>query len=184
MESLGQLAATLSISERTLRRAAAEGLVRGRRPSPRRFRVSVHEELYLRDHWELLSVLRSALRTEPNVRLAVLFGSTATGTEHDSSDVDLLVDLDDPAVDRLADLAGRLTKRVGRDVQLVRLRDARRAPVLMLAILSDGRVLVDRDRRWAAQLAQLPKWRRRARVVERPLEDALEDLDLDMPVPA
>jgi predicted nucleotidyltransferase len=184
VESLSSLATALAIPERTLRRAAADGLLRGERPSPRRFRVSAREELYLRDHWGLLQSLRAALRTEPNVRLAVLFGSTATGREHRGSDVDVLVDLDDPAVGRLADIAGRLTGRVGREVQLVRLSDAQQTPVLMLATLRDGRVLIDRDERWALERAQLSKWQRRARAAERPLEEALEDLDAIGRVPA
>jgi predicted nucleotidyltransferase len=184
METLSDLATALAIPERTLRRAAADGLLHGQRPSPRRFRVSAQEELYLRGHWESLRSLRAALRTEPNVRLAVLFGSTATGTEHAGSDVDVLVDLDDPAVGRLADIAGRLTGRVGREVQLVRLPDAQRTPVLMLAILREGRVLIDRDGRWARARAQLPKWQLRVREVEGPLEEALEDLGLEGRAPA
>lgn len=184
MESLRDLATALAIPERTLRRAAAEGLLRGERPSARRFRVSAREELYLREHWGLLRSLRAALRTEPNVRLAVLFGSTATGAEHAGSDIDVLVDLNDPAVGRLADIAGRLTRRAGREVQLVRLSDAQRAPVLMLAILRDGRVLIDREGRWAGERAQLPRWQRRARAVEQPLEEALEDLGTELQAPA
>ena len=96
----------------------------------------------------------------------------------------MLVDLDDPAVGRLADIAGRLTSRVGREVQLVRLSDAQHRPVLMFAILRDGRVLIDRDERWALECAQLSKWQRRAHAAERPLEDALEDLGADGRVPA
>jgi hypothetical protein len=96
----------------------------------------------------------------------------------------VLVDLDDPAVGRLADIAGRLTRRVGREVQLVRLSDARHTPVLMLAVLRDGRVLIDRDEGWALERAQLSKWQRRARASERPLEEALEDLGAGGRVPA
>jgi hypothetical protein len=80
------------------------------------------------------------------------------------------------AIGRLADIAGRLTSRVGREVQLVRLSDAQHTPVLMLGILREGRVLADRDERWALERAQLSRWQRRARAAERPLEDALEDL--------
>ncbi len=178
-DSLRSLAAELAIPERTLRRAAAEGLLRGRRVSPRRFHTPLREEMYLRSHWELLRGLRSALRTEPNVKLAVLFGSTAAGTEREGSDVDVLVALEDPGVGRLADLAGRLTSRLGREVQLVRLRDAERSPALMAAILEEGRMLVDREARWAALGAQTPKWLRLARRVERPLPEAMEDLDAE-----
>jgi predicted nucleotidyltransferase len=42
----------------------------------------------------------------------VLFGSTSTGTDHAGSDVDVLVELDDPSVSRLAELAGRLSRRL------------------------------------------------------------------------
>ena len=77
--SLRSLARYIDVPERTLRRVAAEGLIHGRRTSARRFETSLREEAYLRRHWPLLSELRDALRTEPNVRLAVLFGSQATG---------------------------------------------------------------------------------------------------------
>ena len=86
-----------------------------------------------------MSGLRAALRTEPNVRLAVLFGSTATGEDEGSSDVDLLVVLRDPDVGRMAELAGRLSPAAGRDVQLVRLSEAEDSPALMLECWStDG----------------------------------------------
>ena len=42
---------------------------------------------------ELVADLRRALRTEPNVRLAVLYGSLARGDEDAGSDLDLLVSL-------------------------------------------------------------------------------------------
>ena len=104
MDSLRSLATELSIPERTLRRAAAEGLIHGQRVSPRRFRTTLREEMYLHNHWELLQKLRAALRTEPNVTLAILFGSTAVGADHEDSDLDILVALKDPAVRRMADL--------------------------------------------------------------------------------
>jgi predicted nucleotidyltransferase len=97
VDSLRTLARHLDVPERTLRRAAAEGLVHGRRTSARRYETSLREETYLRRHWPLLRDLRDALRTEPNVRLALLFGSQATGEATDRSDIDLLVDLTDAA---------------------------------------------------------------------------------------
>ena len=178
MDSLRSLAAELSIPERTLRRAAGEGLIRGRRVSPRRFRTSLREEMYLHSHWKLLHSLREALRTEPNVKLAVLFGSTAVGADREDSDLDILVALTDPALGRLADLAGRLTRRLDREVQLVRLQDAERSPVLMSAILDEGRTLIDREQRWSALLADKPKWQRHARNVEDPLTETAESLEL------
>lgn len=179
MDSLRRVAAELSLPERTLRRAAAEGLLRGERVSARRFQISLREESYLRSHWPLLSGLRAALRTEPNVRLAVLFGSNATGEDEGSSDVDLLVVLRDPDVGRMAELAGRLSPAVGRDVQLVRLSGAEDAPALMLDVLQQGRVLVDREHRWPGLAADARRWRRLARRAERQLPTALDVPDLD-----
>jgi predicted nucleotidyltransferase len=177
-ESLRSLARHLDIPERTLRRAAAEGLLRGRRVSPRRFETSLREEAYLRRHWPLLSDLRAALRTEPNVRLAVLFGSQATGDATNRSDIDILVGLSDASAARVAELTGRLERRLDRDVQLVRLRDAEDDPSLMADALDKGRVLVDRERRWAELKALEPRWRRRGEASNVPLEQAMADLEL------
>jgi len=179
MDSLRRVAAELSIPERTLRRAASEGLVRGERISPRRFQITFREEAYLRGHWELLRALRAALRTEPNVRLAVLFGSVATGSDHELSDVDLLVVLHDPGVGRLAELGQRLARRIGREVQLVRLSEAQASPVLMVDVIDHGRVLVDRDDRWSRLVKAAPRWRRLARGVERLSPAAIDARSLD-----
>jgi len=179
MSSLRRVAAELSIPERTLRRAASEGLVRGERVSPRRFHITLPEEAYLHVYWPLLRELRAGLRTEPNVRLAVLFGSTATGQDRERSDVDVLVALHDPGVGRLADLAGRLARRLGRDVQLVRLSEAQASPTLMADVIEHGRVLVDRDDLWPGLRDAGPRWRRRARSVERRFPVVLDRDHLD-----
>jgi hypothetical protein len=71
-----------------------------------------------------------------------------------------------------------LEQRVGRDVQLVRVQEAERSPLLMRDVLEQGRVLVDREREWAALTAALPRWRRRAKAAEMPLADAMPELDL------
>lgn len=176
--SLRSLARHLDIPERTLRRVAAEGLIRGERTSARRYRTSLSEEAYLRARWPLLRELRHALRTEPNVRLGILFGSQATGTATTRSDVDLLVALVDPSASRVAELTGRLERHTGRDVQLVRLRDAEQAPGLMADALEHGRVLVDRDGRWPQLQSEAEAWRSRAMHADLPLEDAMPDLIL------
>ena len=177
-DSLSSLARHLDVPERTLRRAATEGLVRGRRTSARRYETSLREEAYLRRHWPLLRALRDALRTEPNVRLAVLFGSQATGDGTERSDIDLIVALTDRSAARGAQLTGRLERRLGRDVQAVRLQDAERTPSLMVDALEHGRVLVDRDGRWPALQAREATWRRRAASSDVPLEQAMPDLDV------
>jgi predicted nucleotidyltransferase len=179
MDSLRRVAAELAIPERTLRRATSEGLVRGERVSPRRFRITFREEAYLRGHWGLLRALRAALRTEPNVRLAVLFGSTAIGSDEQRSDVDILVVLHDPGVGRLAELAQRLSRRIGREMQIVRLSEAQTSPVLMVDVIDHGRVLVDRDDLWSSLGQAAPRWRRLARSVEHSSPAAIDEHDLD-----
>lgn len=179
MDSLGRAASELGIPERTLRRAASEGLVRGERLSPRRFRITFREEAYLRSHWGLLRALRGALRTEPNVRLAVLFGSTAIGNDDEHSDIDVLVALHDPSVNRLAELAERLSRNLGREMQLVRLSEAQSSPLLMADVVDHGRVLVDRDGLWSGLKRRAPRWRRLARSIEESAAAAVDGLDLD-----
>ena len=75
------------------RRAVVQDLLRAERPSPRTLEIPVKEREFLRRSWQLLSLLRKALRTEPTVALAVLFGSAARGEMHSESDVDVLVAL-------------------------------------------------------------------------------------------
>jgi hypothetical protein len=84
-----ELAANLDVEERTLRRAVAQGALRTSRSGPRRLQLAPGEREYLRTHWPLLSGLRRTLRTEHDVRLAVLYGSLARGDEDAGSDLDL-----------------------------------------------------------------------------------------------
>src|SRR6185312_14956473 len=107
---LQELAQSLQVNERTLRRAWALGTMRGERITPYKLRVPVDERVYLRRHWPTIGKLRAALRTEPNVSLAVLFGSVARGDDDEQSDVDLLVGLRDPGLDNRVALARRLRK--------------------------------------------------------------------------
>jgi predicted nucleotidyltransferase len=178
MESLRSLALDLEVPERTLRRAAGEGLVHGERVSPHKFRTSVRERDYLRRQWPMLAQLRALLRTEPNVSFAALYGSQATGTAGPDSDVDLLVALRKDDMARLADLSGRLSRALGRDVQTVRLADARRVPTLLADVLAQGRVLVDREGIWADLGRDARRVEREARKTAS-LEDAIAALDLD-----
>jgi predicted nucleotidyltransferase len=109
--------------------------------------------------------------------MAVLFGSHATGTASDRSDVDLLVTLADPSAARVAQLTDRLERRMKREVQLVRMQDAERIPSLMADALEHGRVLVDREGAWPALAAAVEAWRRRASANEVPLELSMPDLE-------
>lgn len=135
-----------------------QGLVRARRPSPRKVEIQVKEREYLRRSWPLLSRLRQALRTEPAVAFAALFGSAARGDMHSGSDVDVLVALRDGADARA--LASRLSGGIGLRVQLVSLEDAQRAPLLLAEALREGRVLIDREQQW-------PRLQQQRRTIER-----------------
>jgi predicted nucleotidyltransferase len=166
---LDDLARELGLSERTLRRAVASGTIRAERPSPRRLRLSEDERGWVLRHWPTVARLREELRTEPSVRLAVLFGSSARGREHRRSDVDLLVELDAPTRDQLARLEERLSSAADREVRLVSARDTRGSPGLLADALRDGRVLVDRDGLW-------PRLKRREPSVRRAAERRDEEL--------
>lgn len=158
---LTTLAGELATTERTLRRAVAQGLLRAERPSPRKLEIPVKEREFLRRSWRLLSQLRKAFRTEPSVALAVLYGSAARGEMHSGSDVDVLVALRRGADKRA--LASRLSERLGLQVQLVSLGDAQqRAPLLLAEALREGRVLVDRKNLWPHLRQQRPKIERAA----------------------
>lgn len=145
---LAQTAEGLLCSERTLRRYANEGLLRGERHGRRELRLPLEEERYLRRHWALLSSLRRALRTEHSVRLSVLFGSTATGEDRPDSDVDLLIEHSTGDIEQVAELRRRLQAHIGKPIHIVLLEDAERSPVLLADVLREGRTIVDRDGTW------------------------------------
>ena len=179
MSALADLAHDVGVDERTLRRAVNQGTLRGTRPSPRKLELPLSERRYVRRSWPLLAELRSALRTEPNVRFALLFGSAATGDDTPESDVDLLVSLRDPDLLKLLALERRLAERVGREVEVVRLEDAERDPVFFTLALEQSRALVDRLgigsrlRRRAAGLAR-EEPRREARRARKALDHIRE----------
>lgn len=148
MTALSLVAKDVGVNERTLRRAVNEGTLRARRPSPRKLVLPFSEDRYVRAYWPLIAKLREALRTEHNVRFAMLFGSAARGDDTEHSDVDVLADLGDSSFDRVLDLAGKLSGTVGKSVDVVRLEDAEDDPMFLAMALEDGRVLVDREGIW------------------------------------
>ena len=162
MAALDLLAADLGVHGRTLRRAVDEGTIRGTRVSPRKLKISPAEESYVLHAWPLLGRLRSLLRTERNVRFALLYGSRARGDERPDSDVDLLVELDEDTLARRMELVERLEAALGLPVQVVGLDVARRAPVLLADAIEDGRVLVDRNDGWAELVRGYPSISRAA----------------------
>jgi predicted nucleotidyltransferase len=126
----------------------------------------------------MISLVRSALRTEQNVRFALLFGSSAIGTDTPNSDVDILVALHDPGLQRLVDLRTKLTELLGRKVDLVVLDDAKHEPSFLAHAVAEGRVLVDRDERWHAMRAHERRLRRRGTKLDaQRVRDALTGID-------
>jgi predicted nucleotidyltransferase len=146
---LPAIARDIGVPERTLRRAVQRGTVRCHRPGVRQVELAVDERAYLRENWETISTVTKALRTERNVRLAVLFGSVARGNAGQDSDVDVLVSLAEDRPLAGIELAVRLERVVGRSVDIARLeRVEAQAPLLLDRVLDEGRVLVDRDGQW------------------------------------
>jgi len=162
MNDLALIAPQVGASERTLRRALAEGAIRGERLSPRRLKLPASEKEYLLRSWPLLAQLRGALRTESNVRFALLFGSAARGDDDAESDLDLLVEMRDPALVRRLDLELKLEELLEREVQVVALEEAASNPLLLAEAAREGRVIVDREERWPSFSAELKRLERRA----------------------
>ncbi len=163
MTELELLARQIDVNERTLRRAFNEGTLRAERPTPRRLRLGAVEKQYLRRSWRLLSALRKALRTEQNVRFALLFGSTARGDDNEGSDVDLIVEMRDSSSIRIVDLELKLEELLGRRVDVLALEDARANPVLVAEAVAEGRTIVDREGLWARLGSEAEAMDRRAR---------------------
>jgi predicted nucleotidyltransferase len=88
--------------------------------------------------------LRAVLAHFPAVRLAVLFGSAARGTEHAGSDVDVGVLLDHETAELRLELEAELGRAAGRDLDLVFLDTA--PPLLRFEIARDGVLLTARHR--------------------------------------
>lgn len=184
MTVLDEIADELGVHERTLRRGLSSGLIRGKRPRARSVELAPGEIRYLRAQWPLLATLRRALRTEPNVRLAVLIGSAARGDVSARSDVDVVVTLRDDswrARDRLHD---HLARAVHRPVDVVSMDAVTADPWLFATMLRDGRVLVDRQREWPALLAQQPEAERRAARAARTLRGDIRSLLAQLSEPA
>ncbi|HTA12666.1 MAG TPA: nucleotidyltransferase domain-containing protein [Solirubrobacteraceae bacterium] len=118
------------------------------------------------------------LRTEQNVRFALLFGSAAVGQDTPISDVDLLVELRDSSLEHMVDLATKLTRLVGRPVDVVEFQDAGEDPSFLAQAIADGRVLVDRDGRWPELRGRERRLRQRGSLDDaRRVKSALAGID-------
>jgi predicted nucleotidyltransferase len=102
--------------------------------------------------------LRTVLDADPRIAYAVAFGSSATGSAHASSDLDVaigLIDGRDLDVFALGELTASLEAAAGRPVDLILLDEA--PPGLAYRVFRDGHAIVARDPRALA--------RRRARAI-------------------
>jgi predicted nucleotidyltransferase len=86
--------------------------------------------------------LSSALSAEPDVQLAVAFGSAARAALNRRSDLDVGV-MGLRSTSRLAALAVTLARIAGRHVDLVQLETA--PPLLRFEIARDGAVMLERE---------------------------------------
>ena len=176
MTILDSLAGGLGVSDRSLRRAVERGTIRARRLSPRRIELSFAERHYVETHWKLLSKLLSLLRTRHNVRLAVVYGSVARGDDRPGSDLDLLVSFAHEEAHTAASLAAALSGETGRRVQVISLAAARRTPLLLLDVLREGRVLVDRDDQWRGLTRRERQIQQNAAAAEATLDRRIAEL--------
>ena len=95
-----------------------------------------------------MEAVRRLLTEDQRVLYALVFGSTARGTTHAGSDLDVAIEL--AASERLGpgelgDLISSLERASGRPVDLVLLGEA--PPAVAYRVFRDGQLLVVKDRR-------------------------------------
>jgi uncharacterized protein len=180
MTELDALAREVGVHGRTLRRAAGRGLLDAGRRGAREVVIPPRERTWVRTHWPLIGRLLEALRKQPNVRLAVLFGSVARGSERTDSDLDILVRFRRDDHRARAELVDALLHAGGRAGQLVSLDQAEDAPLLLADVLRDGRVLVDRDGDWPQLQRREPQIARRARAEDERLQRLAWDVPAEL----
>jgi predicted nucleotidyltransferase len=90
-----------------------------------------------------LDLIVAVLRSGPPLRLAMLFGSTAKGTQRIDSDIDIGIVPDDPELSLTEELTlqTELSRVSGRQVDLVRLDRA--STLLRWQVVRYGRALVE-----------------------------------------
>ena len=93
------------------------------------------------------AAVREALAGVPGVVFALVFGSSARGDTHATSDIDVALGFgnhDRPTSRELGAIVSRLEEATGRSVDVVILEDA--APGLAYRVFRDGQAVLVRDR--------------------------------------
>lgn len=90
------------------------------------------------------TLIQATLAPHPEIRLAILFGSLATGQGHYGSDVDLAIDAGQPLeIEEKMTLMAELAERTGRPVDLIDLRTI--GEPLLGQILKHGKRILGED---------------------------------------
>lgn len=95
-----------------------------------------------------MNTLRQVLDEDERVDYALLFGSSARGTAHAHSDLDIALGLKAGTCMEpldLGDLVARVERATGRAVDVLLLDEA--SPAIAYRVFRDGRVIVDRNHR-------------------------------------
>ena len=96
----------------------------------------------------MLDAMRRLLEADERVAYALVFGSSARGTRHMESDVDVALGLARDAslaALELGEIASKLEAAAGRRVDLVLIDEA--PPGLAYRVFRDGRLFFERDRK-------------------------------------
>ena len=93
---------------------------------------------------DLVEKLRGQIRNRPELRMAILFGSTARGTDRPGSDVDLGIVLDPYSPEVRFDIEAQLGRAARRPVHVILLDEA--PPLLRFEITRDGALLFEREK--------------------------------------
>lgn len=99
----------------------------------------------------MVQTIRQTL-TDPDIRLAILFGSQASGRTHAGSDADVAVALDgEMSPVRRGELSARLSEALGCEVDVADVRTAQGEFLAQMVL--GGEVAVKRDASFLAELA-------------------------------
>ncbi len=96
------------------------------------------------DNINASAAIAEILRNEPGLKLAILFGSAASGTLRDDSDIDIALLFDTPLdAERKLELVARLDLHLGRNIDLVDM--AQLSGTILQQILCKGQMVIKND---------------------------------------